>query len=152
MTDMARWLAQAAADPNAALSEWGLGRSAQLVVGRRWDLVETGFWLSRLARTWLRENGCHVGVYLVAGAEHSTWWPVPLGTGYRLVGVFGATVHPAGWELRAPAPCKYLADRLWILPFENPGQCTTLTAAADLRAALQAAEEQLQGRAEHVLT
>ncbi len=147
MSAVARWLARAADDPAEALRRWQLGRRASLVAGARWDVVEVEFTLARIAITWLVDNGRHNGLFLMSGMERAVWWPLPLGTSYRLAGTAGVSVYPAGRELLAPSPARYAEDCMWIHPFRDLSRWRTLTAADDLREAVLAAGRQLDGRA-----
>lgn len=136
---MNRWLCQAAADPQTAVEDWKAGRATRLSAGVCWDLARVDFRLARTVPGQLRDNGHHIGPYLASGVERAIWWLLPLGTGYRLTGASGVTVYDAGAELLAPAPGKYLGDRLWILPDRENADRNALTSAEDLRAALEAA-------------
>ncbi|MEV4442645.1 hypothetical protein AB0K09_27260 [Streptomyces sp. NPDC049577] len=129
------WLLKAAADPAVAAELWAGGRTAPLVIGRQWDLARIDFPLATAAICELKARGRHIGPYLMGGAERAMWWPVPLGTGYRLTGAPGVHVYPAGAELFVPPPGKYLGERAWVVQETGPA----LTSAGDLRQALDAA-------------
>ncbi|MFC5718685.1 hypothetical protein ACFP1Z_00635 [Streptomyces gamaensis] len=100
-------------------------------------MAEVDFESARTALIRLKEAGHHIGPYLMSGAQRATWWLLPLRTGYRVAGVAGVTVRFAGWELLAPAPGRYVNDRTWILPDTSSAQRRVLTAADDLRNALE---------------
>ncbi|MGI5531129.1 hypothetical protein ACQEVX_28230 [Streptomyces syringium] len=146
MTDMTQWLAQAATEPPAAIAHWKAARPTPLTVGTRWDLAQISFGLACTALTQLRADGRHIGPYLMSGAERTVWFPLPLGTAYRLAGTRGVTVQPPGWELLAPSPGRYLGNRLWIVPHTVHAP-TTLTTTDDLCDALDTARRRLAGKA-----
>ncbi|MEU7166379.1 hypothetical protein AB0A70_17300 [Streptomyces morookaense] len=137
-TSTTRWLSQAAMDPGAAVRLWESGRTAPLLVGRRWELVRTDFTLGTAAVSQLRERSCHIGPYLMGGVERMIWWLLPLGTARPLAAVPGAAVHPRGAEIFVPPPGRYLGDRVWVLPDQAGDRWNTLTSADDLHTALHA--------------
>ncbi|KJY43685.1 hypothetical protein VR41_01960 [Streptomyces sp. NRRL B-1568] len=146
-THLAHWLAQASPNPRATTAHWESGRTAPLLNGHRWDLVQLDFTLATVVVTHLKAHGHHIGPYLMSGAQRTMWWLLPLGTGYRLAGIRGVTVCPTDWPLLAPPPAKYLGDRVWVLPEPlAPGRRPGLTAPDDLRAALDAAHHRLAGK------
>ncbi len=142
------WLSRATTDPRSAVEDWNAGRATRLSAGVCWDLAQVDFRLARAALGQLRDSGHHIGPYLASGVERTIWWLLPLGTGYRLTGTSGVTVHGTGRQLLAPAPGRYLDDRLWILPDQNSAGRYTLTSAEDLRAALEAASVSMPRAAE----
>ncbi len=139
---MTRWLSKAAYDPRAALDLWAADRTAPLVVGRRWDLVRVDFTRATSAISRLKVRGDHIGPYLMGGMEHAMWWPVPLGTGYRVAGSDGVTLCAAGEEILAPPPGRYLGDRVWVLPGHDDERGRALTLADELHDALGAQHPQ----------
>ncbi|MEH6376343.1 hypothetical protein V7793_18760 [Streptomyces sp. KLMMK] len=142
MAAVSRWLSRASYDPATTLALWAAGETAPLLVGREWRLVRIDFTPATAAVTGLRARRRHIGPYLMGGAEHAMWWLLPLGeesASGSVAGFPGVTPYPKGSELFAPPPGKYLGDRVWVLPDPAEGQWATLTAAAELREALEAA-------------
>ncbi|GHG78218.1 hypothetical protein [Streptomyces griseocarneus] len=147
-TPFAHWLHEAAADPDLTTMLWAAGRTAPLVVGRRWDLAWIDFTLATAVITELKARCRHIGPYVMGGAERAMWWLVPLGTGYRLAGAPGLHVYPVGAELFVPPPDKCLGKRVWVLPESDADTPTAaLTAPDDLRQALESAAQRLRRRA-----
>lgn len=75
------------------------------------------------------------------------WWPLPLRAGCHLSGLPGVSVCPTGAELFVPPPGKYPGERVWAMPDQGEGEVpVTLTAADDLREALEGSVRQLGRR------
>ncbi|MEU2868182.1 hypothetical protein ABZ769_03115 [Streptomyces olivoreticuli] len=135
-SDIAGWLAQAAVSPRTAVAHWHTSRAASLAVGKQWDLVRIDFTPATAAISHLKARDRHIGPYLMSGMEHAMWWPLPLGTGYRLAGTPGVTPYPCGAEILAPPPGKYLGDRIWVFPGHDGERWRSLTSTDHLHEAL----------------
>ncbi|MEV8480227.1 hypothetical protein [Streptomyces sp. NPDC051173] len=87
-------------------------------------------------------HGSSLGPYLASGALRRMWVLVPLGTAYRLIGIPGVTIPSPGWQLTAPPPGRYRADRTWVLPPTAllGAPWTALTDTGHLREALEATQ------------
>ncbi|MFI1971936.1 hypothetical protein BLA24_02180 [Streptomyces cinnamoneus] len=104
------------------------------MAGQLWDLARVDLEPARAALARLHERGRPVGPCLLARAARATWWLLPLGTGYRLLGTGGVTLLPVGHELHVPPPTRYVRDRVWLVPARNG----SFTHPEDLREALEA--------------
>ncbi|WP_190040333.1 hypothetical protein [Streptomyces fructofermentans] len=116
------WLLSHSDHPADLLAAWDVDTLGPLATDRHWRVGEAPLALSMDAMTRIGSRRC--GPVLADVPNLVTWWLLPPDLGDELADLRQITIHPIGWELRAPAAVHPIRGRVWLGTLDGSGQLT----------------------------